>query len=469
MKDGSGSKEMEDQLVYKCMSVKRSMTDLLFRTDIDRTLVSRMIEDFNYGLLLSKNKEDRKLGLIYGSFLLSLLFKSSSTQIEPQAPSDIDQTLHFTGPFSRTGSLVFLNFDKHAFEQNHRSIQLKTLSPYHKDLKQQHIIFNYVLTSLSGDRSMLIGVSIDRIFDILSKPKLIECIPDPKETCVFFNTRQGNRLQMEDIIFEHLDYRAWSRKYYSDLASSEFLSMPFLKGNPGLNFHTWGDGSRFSEKTTLDLSTIETTEASPQISPLKAGGLVFLDSFKFRPKTLQEIPSTFPKEFFLKLDSANLQGESQSSTNIAPNSLKRKADSCAKRSQIPSLNARDRLPNITSSKQKSSRKENNQARARLNFHRQSPEAESPDYVVTSQKFILKRKKTRSEGRRLLGKTEPPIVLKAVRFLGEKKEFSTSREETGINASSISENKNTGDGFTEQTNGSSSESPKHKFFRIIKRK
>ena len=411
MKEGSAGKEVEDHIVYKCMSVKRSITDLLFRSDIDRPLVARMIEDFNFGLLLADDREDRKLGLIYGSFLLTLLFKSSSALCDSQLPTYPEPTLHLAGPFSRTGALVFLNFDKRAFEQSHRSIQLKTLSPYHKDIKQQHIIFNYVLTSLSGDRSMLIGVSIDRVLDILSKPQLLDCIPDPRDTCVYFNTRQGNRIQSEDIAFEHLDYTAWTRKYFSGRASAELRSTPFLKGDSGLNLHFWGDPKHGFQKH-LDLSTIEAAPTSPLTGLSKAGAQVFFDAFKLRPKTLQEIPSTFPKALFLNVDSANPQAGTSSAVHVSSLSTKRKAGSCTKPSHRPLVNARDRLPNTTYNKQQTSRQESPEARTRRSPHKTHTEAYSSDSTTTSQQYISKRYDTRSVGRRLLSRTESPVALKA---------------------------------------------------------
>lgn len=315
---------------------------------------------------------------------------------------------------------------------------------------------------------MLIGVSIDRVLDILSKPKLLDCIPDPMDTCVFFNTRQGNRIHSEDIEFEHLDYRAWTRKYYASRVTAELRSTPFLKGDSGLNLHSWGDKKNGIQKY-LEFSTIEAAATSPLTGLSKAGTQILFDSSKLRPKTLQEIPSTIPKAIFLHVGSANPQADASNAVHDSSESTKRKAVSCTKPNQLPALNARDRLPNITYNKQQTSRQESPEARTRRSPKKLPTQANSPDSAATSQQFISKRNDTRSVGRRLLSRTESPVALKAVRFQGEQKDSCSFREEASTKASSNITQKNRADGCAEVTQGSGCESPKHKFFRIIKRK
>jgi hypothetical protein len=59
----------------------------------------------------------------------------------------------------------------------------------------------------------MLGVCVDRTLQILSQPNLLDCLPDPKTTCIFINTKQVGKLPFLSLELNHLGYAEWRRTY----------------------------------------------------------------------------------------------------------------------------------------------------------------------------------------------------------------------------------------------------------------
>jgi hypothetical protein len=85
---------------------------------------------------------------------------------------------------------------------------------------------------LNRGKPLILAVSYTRILEILAKPALLSCIPDPDSTCMFISLKQGNRRFPAWLEFEQTSYEEWRetlglcRPYRTSILSNHFFMGP---------------------------------------------------------------------------------------------------------------------------------------------------------------------------------------------------------------------------------------------------
>ena len=216
--------------IEKCEAVRRKMVEIVHTKIQGKSDLQSLINRFNFGLMKSDDVLDRKLSLLFGSLLLNLAFNLPFSQ---------SLSLQITGPFIRKGSLIFISFDSKT-EKEISTLEKKYSNSIRKGrLSPGSNLFNYLVPSLKGDRSLNFGVSFERVHEVISKPNLFECLPDPLHSEIFINAPLGGKLVSKNIQIEHQDFPTWKRCYYS----THFLevdSSPFLRGEEAFERILWG-------------------------------------------------------------------------------------------------------------------------------------------------------------------------------------------------------------------------------------
>lgn len=232
--------ENDTCFITKCIALKTKMAELIYLKKPNRSELQELINCFNFGLIASDSPLDRKLALVFGSLILNQIFK---------LPFSESLSILLRGPFLARGHLIFLSFEARD-EQVYANLEKKTALVSKSNTvhaNQDNILFHYVITSVKGDKMLNLGVSIERVYEMLTKPLLIECLPDPKTTHIYVNMRQCGKVVSKNIVIEHLNQEAWLRLFLKNHPSSKGSS-PFLVGDPAFSGLSWGECLQIKEE-----------------------------------------------------------------------------------------------------------------------------------------------------------------------------------------------------------------------------
>ena len=216
------------------------MAELLHLKKPNRTDLQELVNTFNFGLIASDSPLDRKLALVFGSLVLNQIFK---------LPFSESLSVLLRGPFLARGHLIFLSFESRD-EQVYSTLEKKTALVSKNNAvqaNQDNILFHYVITSVKGDKTLNLGVTVERVYEMLTKPLLMECLPDPKTTHIYVNMRQGGKVVSKNILIEHLSLEAWKVQFLFKNPRARG-SAPFLVGDPIFAALSWGESFPLREE-----------------------------------------------------------------------------------------------------------------------------------------------------------------------------------------------------------------------------
>lgn len=104
----------------------------------------------------------------------------------------------FNGPFHIKDNLLYLSCQKTIAPHRHFDF-LEALRTQHNFSTSDNHIFSYLVQRASPSKPLVIGLTIDRLFEILANPRLFDCLPEPQTTMIAINLRQGTR-SISDLI-----------------------------------------------------------------------------------------------------------------------------------------------------------------------------------------------------------------------------------------------------------------------------
>lgn len=186
----SSSVDAEERLASQCTELRRKMQELLRASPMGRDQVLQLIDAFDFGLVRAELASERKLACLMASFLLHLLLTV------PNCEQVTAQTLVLLrGPFAAKGSFIYLS-DPAATD---RSAE-KTFLGSQLALRDG-VLFNYCVPSPAKKAPLVLGVCLGRVLQNLGSPRFLECLPDPRTTCVFLFTQQGSQSSILSIQF----------------------------------------------------------------------------------------------------------------------------------------------------------------------------------------------------------------------------------------------------------------------------
>lgn len=187
----------------RCLALKKCIQDYLKKDQVEFKELIELANSFDYSLLRSKSVETRKLAVLFIAFILHLLHVKTPVS----SKYGFFDCLEISGPFFCKGSFIYLTFDHETDVSFSHKFMNSTLS------KQDDILFNYAVKRSNDKRILLLGVCVDRTLQILSQPNLLDCLPDPKTTCIFINTKQVGKLPFLSLELNHLGFADWRRTY----------------------------------------------------------------------------------------------------------------------------------------------------------------------------------------------------------------------------------------------------------------
>lgn len=177
--------------------------------------ILRSLESFDHSLLLSNDKFTRKLAAFVTSFLLNQLH----TAILSRAANHHERMKSCAGPFVRVDQLIYISFDCQIDTSSSTRYKFSSLS------KQEGLFMNYVTERNHGKTPLILGVCFLRVLEILTNHRLVDCLPDPKESIVFVDTKQSQLdLHSLKIDFVHTNIDQW-QTHYSSLPESPDLPL----------------------------------------------------------------------------------------------------------------------------------------------------------------------------------------------------------------------------------------------------
>ena len=200
----------------KCNIIRKKIISLMSCNFKSINEVLNLIKRFNMDLMSSHNQIDRKLSVIFLTFLIQKFINYG-----PQSRNNQDRLANdklvssLQGPFLLLNNhFVFLTFQQ-AHLDIYRDISHKMSSKSNYLRNQTDVIFCYPASKIESknDKLIILGVSLDRSLQILSKPELLCCLPDPKDTLIIIDLKQGNRLTPFHLTFIQINHQEWSEKF----------------------------------------------------------------------------------------------------------------------------------------------------------------------------------------------------------------------------------------------------------------
>lgn len=170
---------------------------------------------FDYDWLRSEDLSERRLSLLALTCLLKNII------VDKQFCLGLKDSQTVKGPFVVVDSILYLSFSPKQINDAHQRIY-KTVTSRNKKIfkasQAQRSLFDYSIERLEKDGHLVMSFGEERLLEILSKPHLLSCVPDPLKITIFIKLGidQGKHLlaSQAEILFQFMDYRSW--KYFKE-------------------------------------------------------------------------------------------------------------------------------------------------------------------------------------------------------------------------------------------------------------
>ena len=186
------------------VGLKQRISELLQSSSLTHQHLQQMLDSFDIASLESESVSERKISSACICFLIyfvsrfgaqdGLLRKKPLFQFKLQAP------------FELLSSVLFVSGRKVSAESKNmvisRSLLKRQASKTHGSL-----VFSYMLSRLRDREPILIPVSLDRLVESLSKPLLVNTLPDPRHDCIYIDMKLGSHSEHKALDIEYCESR----------------------------------------------------------------------------------------------------------------------------------------------------------------------------------------------------------------------------------------------------------------------
>ncbi len=153
-------------------------------------------------LMESSNISYRKLAaVIIGVSVRWILTVALNCQDEKQAAQELASqgiNMTFKGPFQIKDCLFYLRKEESILREHHLNL-IEHSRTQQGCTVNNHLIYSYLVQRSGSNKPLIVGLTTDRLFEILANPRLIDCLPDPQAASIAVSLRQGAR-SISDLI-----------------------------------------------------------------------------------------------------------------------------------------------------------------------------------------------------------------------------------------------------------------------------
>ncbi len=187
----ASTKDPNDTLKSRCELLGRILKLIDMGNYSDSGSLLEVNSDNISTQIYSKDPHIRKLSALYIALLIKWVQQSPKQSFIELERTSLFTSFKLEGPFLIQDSLLYITYSEYISNQLHYDTltSIRKLHSTHSD----NLIYSYALERSNTTKSLIIGMTNDRLCEILANPRLINCLPDPETNLIAFNIRLGNR------------------------------------------------------------------------------------------------------------------------------------------------------------------------------------------------------------------------------------------------------------------------------------
>ena len=173
--------------------LKATIQGMLASTSLTGRDLQHKLDSFDFALLESESETERKISSAYICFLIYFVSRFGTGNSQLLKRSLLGFKLD--APFESHSSIIFVSGRMFPAVSKKQVIS-RTLGNRQANRSKSSAVFNYLLSRLGDKEPIMISVSLDRLIESLSKPFLVNTLPDPRHDCIYIDMKQGSHIEL---------------------------------------------------------------------------------------------------------------------------------------------------------------------------------------------------------------------------------------------------------------------------------
>ncbi len=204
----STPKQSFDTLKQRC-DILSKILKYIDRMDaqMSRSSLVNTVRMMDFGVLLSADQPIRKLLTLCSGVLLYCLRQTLGDESDLNQIFKQDQLIvlqEVKGPFVIRDPYIYLTFEHEVSDQQH--FQILEAARRQQITKHRNLMYTYMIKRGSDASQIAIGLTKDRLYEIMANPRLLDCLPDPANTLLAFDLRHGTKCLSHVFKFVHQNF-----------------------------------------------------------------------------------------------------------------------------------------------------------------------------------------------------------------------------------------------------------------------